>query len=520
MNRITQIPPSGNTPAAPSGTTPAAPSGTTPAPSGNNKKRQLEVDEEGFTLVTSRKKQQKPNTEIPSNNSTTNKTTFNKFKIISANNQDGYRQLADFESHHPNSHLHAKPNLRGEWIITPRDLASYNMIKNSKYINTIELINTEKHFKAVITSYPLALPLEPLTKQHNVATAERMKNKYGNLTTAILTTFIGHIPDKVNLGIWGTFRVTRYNPEPLRCFKCQRYGHHKNQCTLDFKCAVCSGRHDTQVCLNKHKDGAETHARCPNCGGKHHAWYNRCPTRLSKIHQNIPENTTKPRKTLLPTPNLPTSNPWHRNTTPANTANSPPNFYTPINTPNLSDFPALPTQQPKEQRPKPQPRRQQTQTKQLQTTKQKQKQPAKHQVTKQQQQETVQTHTQSSTPNTTTGETLTLTKTDLREIMENFVKTLLSATQTQVPEPKIQASLDTLVNSAERRSNTNTHSSISRIEMSFDNLIKTTIQNTDTSPELPPNPIPVMPPLSPIQTPPAPQNNNRDPRIRKHYNTK
>ena len=190
---------------------------------------------------------------------------------------------SSFEKKHPNLAMNVKPDLKGEWIITPKDAFSYQTIKSSTLINAVELNSASKNTKAVVMSYPMALPLEPLITYPNVLSAERMKNKFGNLTTAILTTFSGPPPEKVNLGMWGNFRVTEYHPEPLRCYRCQRFGHHKNQCTTDFRCGVCAGRHSTDVCLKKHKDGGTTVAKCPNCQGKHHAWHSRCPERLKRI---------------------------------------------------------------------------------------------------------------------------------------------------------------------------------------------------------------------------------------------
>ena len=551
MARNTSAAPSGLPLAAPSGSSLAAPSGpsvsSSVAPSGpqsssvgpsgqpsaapsGNKKRTLVVDDEGFQQYTKKKRTSNTNTD------TTNTTsTFPKFKIIANNAHEGYKQLADFEKHNASLSFLAKPNIRGEWIITPKNKLTYDRIRTTKHLNTQELSLTDKHTKAVISSYPLALPLDPLLTLTNIHTAQRMRNKIGLETQSILVTFIGNIPDRVHLGVWGSFRTATYNPEPLRCYRCQRYGHHKNQCTTEVRCAVCSGRHDTQVCLNKHKQGGVTTARCPNCAGNHHAWYNRCPARLGRIKQDRPsQKQNQPRRPpLLPTP----VNPWFRQP-PASLGaapNTPNTFYTPIATPNTRDFPPLqpsrPHQPPPRQpsrpfqpppvQPPPLPQRSHKQRRRHQQPTQPQ-----HTVTAPST-PTVTTPTKSthphihSTPEKQT--TLTLTKQDLTELMQQFINTVFHATNTSVPQHRIDASLETLVRSAERRARAHTSSSISMLETSLDELVRsverrnnTEQTHTDTPLDCPlSNPIPIMPPLSPLRnTPPHPHMNPKDPRNR------
>ena len=111
----------------------------------------------------------------------------------------------------------------------------------------------------------------------------------------------------------------------MRCFKCQEYGHHKNQCSKTEKCAVCSGRHNTGDCIQKHKEGRTRNARCPNCKQSHHAWNPNCPARLARMqHRPRPRyhgarshNQPHTRQEDAP---LPTVNVWRS----PDTVNSPP----------------------------------------------------------------------------------------------------------------------------------------------------------------------------------------------------
>ena len=115
----------------------------------------------------------------------------------------------------------------------------------------------------------------------------------------MLCSFIGKRQDRIDLGVWGTFPVRTYYPEPLRCYNCQRFEHHKSTCFSETRCAVCSGRHETSVCINKHKKGEQTNPHCPNCKSNHPAWSRRCPEHMNRILAKVPERTApipKPRK--------------------------------------------------------------------------------------------------------------------------------------------------------------------------------------------------------------------------------
>ena len=180
------------------------------------------------------------------------------------------------------------------------------------------------------------------------------------------------------------------------------------------------------------------------------------------------------RKTpLLPTPNIPPQNPWFRRTsTPEKTPDSPNTaFYTPQNTPHNSirNFPPL---QPKPQRPVPPPRR-----RNIQQQKQNQQQQPNH------------TPEDISILNLTTStnkddDLVTLSKADLRDIMGDFLKTIINVFQIKVPERRLNDSLDNMINRVENRTRKNT--SISRIEKSFENLLEQIQADTGTKTQISP----------------------------------
>ena len=70
-----------------------------------------------------------------------------------------------------------------------------------------------------------------------------------------------------------------YIPNPLRCFNCQRFGHHENNCTEDpgsvcENCGADGHAHHTSQCKNPTK--------CINCGKGHSPKSNTCETWLKE----------------------------------------------------------------------------------------------------------------------------------------------------------------------------------------------------------------------------------------------
>ena len=126
-------------------------------------------------------------------------------------------------------------------------------------------------------------------------------------TNTLLLTF-----DRVNVPkslkiFYRVVPVDVYVPNPLRCFNCQRFGHHENNCTEDpgsvcENCGADGHAHQTSQCKNPTK--------CINCGKDHSPKSNICEVCLKekaimklkvtnnisyleakKLHENKPETT-------------------------------------------------------------------------------------------------------------------------------------------------------------------------------------------------------------------------------------
>ena len=77
------------------------------------------------------------------------------------------------------------------------------------------------------------------------------------------------------------FRVRKYNLPPLRCYRCQRFGHMSSGCKKPQTCNICAGNHSMENCT-------ATIKLCANCHGPHVAssgecQYNKDAVEIEKI---------------------------------------------------------------------------------------------------------------------------------------------------------------------------------------------------------------------------------------------
>ena len=93
--------------------------------------------------------------------------------------------------------------------------------------------------------------------------------------------------------------------EPLRCAKCQHYGHFARDCISNRDtCAKCAGEHRTTDC-----DGRGS-PHCTPCGGEHASWDRDCPSyeaEVAKFNNRNLENNM---------PYFPTDEAWTQEITP------------------------------------------------------------------------------------------------------------------------------------------------------------------------------------------------------------
>lgn len=80
------------------------------------------------------------------------------------------------------------------------------------------------------------------------------------------------LPSRVKVGFL-SYIVKKYAAPPIRCYKCQRYGHVAAICKGKQRCGKCEGEHQYGECSDKDK------LKCCNCGGEHSAGYGGCEAR-------------------------------------------------------------------------------------------------------------------------------------------------------------------------------------------------------------------------------------------------
>lgn len=135
----------------------------------------------------------------------------------------------------------------------------------------------------------------------SVTAAKRITITKGNrkvpTNTFILDFSQPTTPSTLTFG-YTKLNVDPYVPNPLRCFQCQKYGHHKSNCRGQACCSNCGKKdHEREHCTND--------PHCVNCKGSHPATDKSCPdwifekkVQALRIEKNI--TSIEARKTLQP----------------------------------------------------------------------------------------------------------------------------------------------------------------------------------------------------------------------------
>ncbi|GBL98396.1 hypothetical protein AVEN_187734-1 [Araneus ventricosus] len=141
-------------------------------------------------------------------------------------------------------------------------------------VKSHETLNTSK---GVITCGRLLnLPIEEITRElsgQGVKDVRRINiRRDGELVPTkhfILTFNTPRLPEYIKAG-YVRCSVRPYIPNPLRCFKCQRFGHSKTNCRGTLTCARCAA-------AGHESTGCKANEKCVNCQGEHTSFSRSCP---------------------------------------------------------------------------------------------------------------------------------------------------------------------------------------------------------------------------------------------------
>ena len=248
-------------------------------------RRRLErVDAEGFTLVQRRRRRDTSPLSEPS------APDYRRYRLAAHGEETAYGALHRLHEAQPD--LRVKLTVDGDEIyLTPKDEAAafcLSRLAREGGEPGLNLKEVDRRTRCVVMRYPLSYSLIPLQEHPRVTFARRCVKRVGHgrieHTRQVEVTMKGAVPESLDLGLWGVFPVRKYIPEPLRCFKCQAFGHVQKHCRRESElCGVCSQRHRTSECISALKAGDSREACCPNCGGRHHVWARHCPERARRL---------------------------------------------------------------------------------------------------------------------------------------------------------------------------------------------------------------------------------------------
>lgn len=211
---------------------------------------------------------------------------------LSANG--GGRKLKHYRPNSINSWLHKtigpykaiRVLPSGDLLITCNNIKQVATLVNSNLITdgktNIEISGTayparSYRSRAVISGVPLELTNDELIEdlsEYGVRSVKRLtritsERKKVETMSVLLHFQSDQYPTSVSLG-YLYFRTRPYNPPPVRCFKCNRYGHTSDNCRGKKCCSKCGSRdHEYEQCENDKK--------CVNCLQCHSAAYGGCP---------------------------------------------------------------------------------------------------------------------------------------------------------------------------------------------------------------------------------------------------
>ena len=94
-------------------------------------------------------------------------------------------------------------------------------------------------------------------------------------TNTYVLTFITPVLPKKSKSAYLSVNVEVNIPNPLRCYHCQVFGHHEDNCMKKPVCGNCGGE---KHCSDDLSANCKEPSKCANCNGPHPVFSRNCPT--------------------------------------------------------------------------------------------------------------------------------------------------------------------------------------------------------------------------------------------------
>ena len=230
-------------------------------------------DNEGFEVATGRKRRR-----IDSSNSSPAEKTYKKvFLKTDTGKLNAFRAQKEVSSLLCRNDVKIIPR-NNLLIVLAKDDNEIRKLSSMSQINGIAVkALTENKPKHCIVGVPMNIDIADIIESVQCESAIRVtKTANGTKipTSVVILNFKGQIPVKVKVG-YLSFKIKPFIREPLRCYKCNAYGHIAINCKNNLKCPKCLGEHTIKECLNK-----EAEKRCATCDStSHYTGQAVCPQR-------------------------------------------------------------------------------------------------------------------------------------------------------------------------------------------------------------------------------------------------
>ena len=167
-----------------------------------------------------------------------------------------------------------KPDPKGNLVVVCSHSDGTRLLKVTKF-DKYKIIVKEfirKQFqKGIIHGVAEEYSDDQLLKGITAADITISDTKRLGKSRSVVVTFEGSVlPTHVFYG-YLRFSVKLFIPSPIRCYKCQRWGHMAKQCRSQFRCSKCGEPHDTRTC-----EAEPQIEKCCNCGENHKASSHDC----------------------------------------------------------------------------------------------------------------------------------------------------------------------------------------------------------------------------------------------------